>query len=68
LWPLPEGVRAGNWLTRPQAEALINCPDASTLKGKRDRAVLALLVGCGLRRGEAVSLTVADIQPRDGRW
>ena len=46
-----QGVRAGNWLTRAQAEALINCPDPSTLKGKRDRALLALLLGCGLRRG-----------------
>jgi len=63
-----QGVRAGNWLTRAQAEALINCPDGSTLKGKRNRAVLALLVGCGLRRGEAVSLTLAHIQQRDGRW
>jgi integrase/recombinase XerD len=63
-----QGTRAGNWLTRAQAEALINCPDAATLKGLRDRALLALLVGCGLRRGEAVALTVAHIQQRDGRW
>jgi integrase len=63
-----QGVRAGNWLTRPQAEALINCPDPATLKGKRDRALLALLIGCGLRRGEAVDLTLEHIQQRDGRW
>ena len=63
-----QGVRAGNWLTRAQAETLINCPDRSTLKGKRDRALLALLVGCGLRRGEAVALTLEQIQQRDGRW
>jgi integrase/recombinase XerD len=63
-----QGTRAGNWLTRTQAEALINCPDAATLKGRRDRALLALLVGCGLRRGEAVALTVAHLQQRDGRW
>jgi integrase len=63
-----QGVRAGNWLTRPQAEALINCPDPATLKGKRDRALLALLIGCGLRRGEAVELTLEHIQQRDGRW
>jgi integrase len=63
-----QGTRAGNWLTRTQAEALINCPDPATLKGKRDRALLALLVGCGLRRGEAVTLTVGHLQQRDGRW
>src|SRR5581483_6782364 len=62
------GSRVGNWLTRKQAEALINCPDPATLKGKRDRALLALLVGCGLRRGEAVALTFDHIQQRDGRW
>lgn len=63
-----QGPRAGNWLTKAQAEALINAPDPATLKGRRDRALLALLVGCGLRRGEAVALTVGHIQQRDGRW
>jgi hypothetical protein len=28
-----------NWLTRSQAEALINLPDPATLKGKRKRRV-----------------------------
>ncbi|HWB99188.1 MAG TPA: tyrosine-type recombinase/integrase [Bryobacteraceae bacterium] len=63
-----QGVRAGNWLTKAQAEVLLNAPDATTLKGRRDRALLALLLGCGLRRGEAVALTVEHIQQRDGRW
>jgi len=62
------GTRAGNWLTKAQAEALINCPDPATRKGTRDRALLALLVGCGLRRAEAVALTVEHLQQRDGRW
>jgi integrase/recombinase XerD len=62
------GVRAGNWLTKVQAEALINAPDPATLKGQRDRALLGLLVGCGLRRGEAAALTLEHIQLRDGRW
>jgi integrase len=63
-----QGTRAGNWLTRAQAEQLINAPDPATFKGRRDRAILALLVGCGLRRGEATNLTMKDIQQRDGRW
>ena len=44
------GVRLGNWLTTDQARALWQVPDANTLKGKRDRALLGVLLGCGLRR------------------
>ena len=62
------GVRAGNWLLREQASALLNAPDPSTLKGLRDRAMLALLVGCGLRRAELLGLDVGSIQQREGRW
>jgi integrase len=62
------GTRAGNWLTREQAQALLDLPDRLTLKGKRDRAVLALLIGCALRRSEAAGLEADDIQQRDGRW
>src|SRR5215217_3942775 len=63
-----EGPRAGNWLTRDEASQLLSLPDPETLKGKRDRAILGLLVGCGLRREELVRLTVEDIQQREGRW
>lgn len=63
-----EGARTGNWLTSDQAERLINAPDRTTTKGKRDRALLAVLLGCGLRREEAASLTFEHIQQREGRW
>jgi integrase len=63
-----EGVRAGNWLLKEQANELLNAPDPSTLKGKRDRAILALLISCGLRRAELVGLEVDRIQQREGRW
>jgi site-specific recombinase XerD len=63
-----KGVRAGNWLTVGQAEDLLECPDASTLAGKRDRAILGVLLGCGLRRQEAARLSFAHIQQRDARW
>jgi site-specific recombinase XerD len=36
-----QGTRTGNWLTVDQAEQLINAPDISRLKGKRDRALRA---------------------------
>jgi integrase len=63
-----EGRRAGNWLTRDQARALLAVPDASTATGRRDRALLAVLLGTGLRRNEARDLTVEHVQQRDGRW
>jgi site-specific recombinase XerD len=63
-----QGTRTGNWLTADQARDLIHAPDQSTLKGKRDRALLGLLVACGLRRSEAASLAVESLQQREGRW
>lgn len=62
------GVRTGNWLTRDQANDLLNAPDLETLAGKRDRAMLALLLGCGLRRMELLSLNVRNLQQREARW
>ena len=62
------GTRLGNWLTREQAKELLTVPDRSKLKGKRDYVIIALLVGCALRRKELASLNVEDIQQRDGRW
>jgi integrase len=62
------GVRAGNWLSLKQAQALLNAPDITTTKGLRDRAIIAVLLGCALRRSEVAALTVGHIQQRDGRW
>ncbi len=59
------GRRTGNWLTREEAQMWLN---VKTLKGVRDRAVLAILIGCGLRRAEAAILSVPHIQQREGRW
>ncbi len=43
-------------------------PDPNTLKGKRDRALLALLLGCGLRRKEEGELAIAHLQRREDHW
>ena len=63
-----KGTRMGNWLTREQARELLAVPDRSTLKGKRDYCILALLVGCALRRQELASLYIEEIQMRENRW
>ena len=58
------GMRLGNWLTAEQGHALWQAPDRQRLKGKRDRALLALLLPCGLRRHEAVALKIGSPQPQ----
>jgi site-specific recombinase XerD len=45
------GVRMGNWLTAEQDRRLLHQHGPMTLRGTRDHAMLALLIGCGLRRG-----------------
>ncbi|RZI60482.1 MAG: integrase, partial [Pseudomonas sp.] len=49
-----------------QAKALLEAPDETTVKGLRDRALLAVLLYHGLRREEAALLQVSDIQERRG--
>jgi len=61
------GTRAGNWLDADTARRLLALPDRATLQGRRDAAVLALVLGCGLRRAEAAGIEVQHVQPRDGR-
>jgi site-specific recombinase XerD len=62
------GVRIGNWLTVGQSKTLLGGTPADDLRGKRDRAILALLIGCGLRRAELVGLGTQDFQIREERW
>jgi site-specific recombinase XerC len=46
------GIRVWNWLSVRQAQSLLNAPDVMTVRSLRDRAILAVLLGCGLRRSE----------------
>ena len=61
-------IRLGNWLTADEAKALLGCADIQTLRGKRSRVILALGLGCGLRRSELAHLTVEQLQRREEHW
>jgi len=62
------GVRIGNWLSIDQARDLMRGLAMGTARGKRDRAILALPIGCGLRRAELVALKKDDFQLREDHW
>lgn len=49
-------------LSIPQARELLSLPDTSTLSGKRDRALIALLLTTGIREQEACNLVVDDLR------
>ncbi len=49
-----------------QARRLLEAPDSSKLKGKRDRALLSVFLYHGLRREELCTLKIRDITQRRG--
>src|SRR6202789_2174533 len=49
-----------------QARKLLDAPPEDTLKGKRDRAILATLLYHGIRREELCRLRIKDMQSRQG--
>jgi len=62
------GIRIGNWLTAEQGKTLLLETRSETLRGKRDHAILAVLLGCGLRRAEIVEMRIEDFQIREEHW
>ncbi len=63
-----EGANEGKTpaLSDAQARRLLDAPTPTTLKGKRDRAILATLLYHALRRSELCLLSVGDYQLRRG--
>ena len=62
------GVRLGNWLTPEQGRRLLTRRTPTTLRELRDHAMLAVLLGCGLRRGELLALDLGSVQQREDHW
>jgi integrase len=67
------GAPAGRWLDEHQTREMLLAARrkaagrTTALVGRRDCALLALMLGCGLRKGEAATVTVGQYQSRDGR-
>jgi site-specific recombinase XerC len=55
-------------LTVEQSKKLLHGLPSETVRGKRDQAILALLIGCGLWRAELVGLTRHNFQIREEHW
>lgn len=62
------GSKRGNWLDSDQLELLLSIPDTSNIIGKRNRAILALLVGTGMRRSEIVNVTWGQLVQSGKTW
>lgn len=62
------GVRVGNWLTAEEGRQLLSGAGNASPRERRNYAMLAVLIGCGLRRTEAATLKVEDLQLREGHW
>jgi integrase/recombinase XerD len=52
-------------LSRRDLEMLLEAIDTATLRGKRDRAMLELAYGCGLRVSELVELRLGQVNPAE---
>lgn len=63
-----EGANEGKTpaISDAEARALLSAPCSDTLKGKRDRAILAVLLYHALRRAEVCALCVKEYAPRRG--
>ena len=62
------GVRVGNWLSVEQGKKLLAVYSGKQLRALRNHAVLAMLLGCGLRRAELITVKIEDFELREDHW
>jgi site-specific recombinase XerC len=62
------GVCVGNWLTAEEGKKLLSAESVDALRSGRNRTLLSLLIGCGLRRAEVTTLRFEGFELREGHW
>jgi len=62
------GKKVGIWLSLEQAQDVIDSVSTDMLEGLRDKAILAVFLGVGLRVSEVASLKWEHIDQIDGKW
>ena len=60
------GVYLPDVLSVKEVEDVLDSVDLSTWQGKRDKAILEVLYGCGLRVSEAVGLRISCVYLKEG--
>lgn len=60
------GVYLPDVLSVKEVEDVLDSVDLSTWQGKRDKAILEILYGCGLRVSEAVGLRISCVYLKEG--
>ncbi len=53
-------------LTYEEVECILNQPDIATFNGLRNKAILEVLYGAGLRASKLCGLRIQDVSPEDG--
>lgn len=65
--PKVQAYAGARWLSNAEARELLQLPDRATLEGKRDFAILVVMLTMGLRRNEVALMRVGDLtQSGDG--
>jgi integrase/recombinase XerD len=64
--PRPHGAGLPRWLSSPELAALLAASDKTSEVGRRDHAILVILVRLGLRAAEVAGLSLDDIDWRAG--
>jgi len=66
LLPSPRlGQHLPEVLTIDEIDSMISCIDLSTPQGQRNRAIIEVLYGCGLRVSELVELKLSQVFPQE---